>query len=146
MIGIDVINGPQFVAGMRQRAERLSNDLETISKKTANDIYADAMRNTPSRKGGGGGLRSGWDKQNTGKWEYVVKNPVKYAMHVEKGFTLTKAGLRAMGAQGLLKNAPKKGKGVPRQIPGRHMLGNAVHRADPQMKQAVRQALTRASR
>lgn len=113
---IDIVNGPQWHQALEKKAERLSRDLDTIVAKTAKDIERDAAMNTPVRTGF---LRDGWQSDETGKWEWTVKDDVEYANFVEFG-TIN------MG--------------------GRFMLTGACERNWPNMKQAVGIALRRAAK
>lgn len=109
------VNLAQFKAEMHKRAERLSRDLETISRKTASDIKRQAMMNTPVRTGD---LRRGWQGPiPIGKWAWEVRDDVEYAIYVERGTW---------------------------KMNGRHMLGNAVHLYEPMMRKKVKEALRRA--
>lgn len=137
----EMVNGPQFAVTMKAKAMRLHKDLESISKKTATGIKADAMRNTPTRHGN---LRKSWEGPlPIGTWAWEVRNDAEYAIYVENGFTLTKEGLAAMAAKDGTEGWPKQGKGVPRFIQGRHMLASAVHKAEPAMRAAVRIAIAK---
>lgn len=115
-MNIKVLNGPQFSANMARKAKQLSDDFSNIAKKTALDVKRDAAQGTPVRTGN---LRRGWDTVPAGKWDYIVKDDVEYARHVE-------FGTWKMG--------------------GRHMLANAAHRNGPLYHAAVRMALKRAAK
>ncbi len=98
---IDVLNGPQFQAAMKKRAQALSNNIEAATKKTALGIKAAAMRNTPVKTGN---LRKNWKQDKKGKWHYEVRNDVDYAPYVE--FGTWKMAPRAMLGNAVLKWMP----------------------------------------
>ena len=104
-------NAPELVAKMTAQAKALDKAIEAATKKTANDVKRTAMMTTPVRTGV---LRRNWNMNEEGKWEYEVSNEVEYAIYVEHGTW---------------------------KMAGRHMLGNAVHIHEPQLKLAVMAAM-----
>lgn len=140
-------NGPQVAAKIQARGKILSAGIDAATKSTGVFIRAEAARTSPTGKGysGAGDLRAGWQGPiHVGKWAYEVKNEVKHAMFAEKGFMLTQGGLAAMAKKGI--DLPASGEGVPRPIAGRHMLENAVHKAEPMHKAAIAAVMRKALR
>lgn len=110
LIDIKVIKSPNFI----KKAKQLDHELETVTKRTANNIFAEVKRTTPVRTGN---LRRGWKKNKTGKWEWTVNNDVEYGPCVEFG---------------------------TRKMKGRHMLGNAMHKEEPNFHRQIRSAVKKA--
>jgi len=113
------VNPGAWARTMNKRADSIQRSLETIVASTAIRIEGEAARNTPVRTGD---LRRGWQHKKMGRYVHEVSNDVEYAAPIEFGFKHWRNGF----------------------IPGRHMLGQAVHVHEPMMRRKIQEALRRA--
>lgn len=108
-------NGGNVARNIGVRAKMMSGGIDAATKKTATFVRTEAARTTPVLTGN---LRKGWQGPvGVGKWAYEVKNEVEYAMFVELGTW---------------------------KMAGRHMLGNAVHKAEPMHRAAIHAIIRKA--
>ncbi len=130
----------QWAAKMHERAKRMDVELEKATKACAKNIERDVKMLTPVKKGK---LRKGWKANKTGKFRWKVENDVKYGPPVEFGHRMTKKQ-KQMAAIILSKEGKVSGGSGVWFVPGRRMLGMAVHRNEPVLRRKVNEAIRNA--